>query len=443
MDELSLLGLHVAASLLSHGLFDGGKELIRKFRENPNVGRLVDNALEDVRNYEHLKSYIPLDCTETIYSTERSPLKDKVNEFLKSNIPNLLLLGDSGGGKSLFCAKLSLQLIEEYKRDHNNAPLPLLILLGKWASEVKHGQLIEAILKDDFGLPPKDIAALRKEKKFVFILDGYDELGFKEKEDIYTTNKLNNWGNARVIFTSRTHYLEKSEDYNIFYKKEPLANFRDLKSLKILYIAPYSTEQVESYLQEYAPDTWLICKNKINAIYNLKELASNPLLLYIITKTILSPIENEETEEIFTRPTLYQGFFGQWFEREVNRLRIAFDRELFFEFAEELAFEMFLEGKMEIKSPKKSLFRQNQAQLNSLLELFTSEDIQYVRARSGCPIKRTADNTYRFMHKSFQEFCVARKLCREINENNLKNLNKKLLTAEPAIIEFLSEMVKR
>lgn len=440
---------HIIDAFIAHALFEG----IERFREwlrnkgvegNPEVF-LKDN-LEALRNHPSLRFYVPLNCATDVYIRESSlALEEEINNLLQWGNHTVLLLGDSGSGKSTFCIRLASQLIEEYQKD-NQKPLPLLIRLGTSSSAVEHGELIDKELERRFGLSSHDITKLRNEKKFMFILDSYDELGEVGRKSIYTSNKLNEW-KAKVIFTCRTQYLEKSEEYIIF-----SLNPKDPTSLKTLYIVPFSTEQVDSYLQKYAPSDesqwkdWNKYKDKIKETYNLQELATNPLLLRIITETLPSLIKSGGTEGVFTRVKLYQGFFDKWFTEERDRLLLHtfIDKERFFKFAEKVAFEMFLAGKTEIELQEKDPFEENQVQAdNPLLKLLTSEETVHSQARSGCPIKRTADNTFEFMHKSFQEFCVARKLCNEINENKLENLNKKLLTAEPAIVQFLSEMVKR
>jgi len=408
------------------------------YGEHPTLQIFIKDKIDIIRHHHSLKFYIPLNVSESIYSYERNfDLEEKTYEFLNSNVSTLLLLGDSGSGKSTFCTHLSIKLIEDYRCDNNN-PLPVLIRLGFSLDATKRGRLIESEFYR-FGLSSTDIASLKKSIKFIFILDGYDELN--EKINIVAINKLSEW-NAKIIITCRTQYLENNEDYAIFSKVDPSSYKYFIESYKILYIIPFSEKNIDCYLMQYVKsgeskwDSWKIYKSKILKIYNLIELSTNPLFLSIITQTLPNLIEIQYTMEC-----IYQKFIEQWFEREKIRLKIIFDKEFFFEFAEELAFEMFISNKLQVKiTEKKSLFNKNQKKLERLIELFTIDHIDVINARSGCPIHRSGDGLYSFMHKSYYEYFTDRKLYVGINKSDFECLNKKNIAEESGIIYFLSEM---
>ncbi len=409
------------------------------YAERPKSENTIKENLDLIRNHPSLRFYIPLNCGETIYSRKSdNDLEQEVNKSLNGTSSVLLLLGDSGSGKSTFCNHLTLRLINEYQ-ENKNAPLPVLIKLGSSLDAINRGRIIE----DEFeriGLSIQEISDLQKNKEFVFILDGYDELELDRedkhgmKKNIFTTNRLSEW-KAKVIITCRAQILEDNEDYRSRFCREDTVSKRpDRDSLKTLYVVPFSDEKVESYLKKYAPSEcsewkdWMQFKEEITRLYNLRELAANPLLLSIITQTLPKARFGGD----FTRAKLYQEFFEQWFEREKAKLKI----KTFFRFAEKLSFRMFLEGKIEIEYEKED----DEGELSELTAFFASNKPKDILARSGCPIQKTGDYKYRFMHKSFQEFCVARKLCGTLKENNWTNLNKRLLTQVPAILYFLSEM---
>ena len=54
-------------------------------------------------------------------------------------------------------------------------------------------------------------------KKFLFLLDGYDEL--KVPKNMFITNKLNEWkGTAKLLITSRQEYLLAYGNYQRYFK---------------------------------------------------------------------------------------------------------------------------------------------------------------------------------------------------------------------------------
>ncbi len=416
------------------------------YPELPETENSIQDKLEIIRHHPSLRYYIPLNCGETIFSRDSDiDLQNETNRFFRKDSPSLLLLGDSGSGKSTFCTYLSLKLIDDYQKD-NNAPLPVLIRLGGAVKAAENDKIIEAEF-ERLGLSSQDIVTLKKDKELVLILDGYDELG--SKKNIFSTNRLGEW-KAKVIITCRTQYLDKEKNYQkLFAIKNPATNIPDPKSYKTLYIVPFSDRKVDEYLEQFSPSEeseWKDCKmykQKITSLYNLKELSSNPLLLFIITQTLpslLAKVEEGKIQSTFTRSMLYEEFFDIWFEMEGARLReCLIENDDFFEFAEELGYQMFLSGKAEIET-KKSLFKKTSKQSDDFEKFFTSDDVSIVQARSGCPIQRVGDNSYRFMHKSFQEFCVAKKFTHEIQDDILDNLNSKLLTEEPGILQFFPDL---
>ena len=58
---------------------------------------------------------------------ELFPLMDKAKNFVASGRQVMLLLGDSGSGKSVFSRRLEQELWKQY--DNSNDPIPLLISL--------------------------------------------------------------------------------------------------------------------------------------------------------------------------------------------------------------------------------------------------------------------------------------------------------------------------
>lgn len=401
-------------------------------------GIRIHNKIPDLQS-RLLPLYLPLNCSETVHSIEGSfDLLNETEKFLESDIPILTIFGDSGSGKTTFCYYLVKKLEEQFRRD-STAFCPVYIKLGTALKFVNEGTLIETELTKR-GLSEAEIITLKQRKNLLFILDGYDELGIKK--NIYISNHLDAW-DAKVIITCRKQYLKTIKDYLPLFSEEGSAFLPDGKSFKVLYITPFSSKKIDEYLKKFfsiqkKPDDWMYYKNKIDTIYNLRELAANPLLLYIIVSTF--PEMNKFLE--LTKGKLYLDFFNRWFDKEVFRLTKYhgfFEKHYFFEFAQELAFQMFISNNVEIVYEKRqSLFQANEK--NPFDIFFDSDTKEVVQAMQGCPIQRTEDNTYRFMHKSFQEFCIAKKICEEINRDNIDNLNRKLLTRDPAIINFIKEM---
>ncbi|MBF0591747.1 MAG: metallophosphoesterase [Nitrospirae bacterium] len=410
----------------------------------------LKSLLDDIQSRLRVPLYIPLTCANDILIHQSdTDLEYEVDKFLTDDQASvLLLLGDSGAGKSTFCARLFARLRDEYLKD-GDAPLPVFIKLGPLYDGVKAGTFVDDELRRH-GLGQLAISRLKQEKRVIFFLDGYDELG--EKLPLFQRDCLNGWTDAKVIITCRSQHLSKSDEFHLFHRVDPLTNRPDLRGFRSLYITPLSYKQVDDYLEGFVKtleaqwNTPEAYKKPILTIYNLRELSSNPLLLNIIVNTLPSLIKDGKDSTI-NRSRIYNELIMQWFEKERIRLESAerfysgsVDIAHFFEFAEVLAFEMFIEGKIQIQLPKKRLYGRKKENEGLLYELLTSDDIEYVKFRSGCPIQRVKDDTFTFMHKSYQEYFIARRLQQDISENSKDALNKRSLTKEPAIINFLTEM---
>ncbi|MBF0538996.1 MAG: NACHT domain-containing protein, partial [Nitrospirae bacterium] len=264
--------------------------------------------LNDMQGLFNAGLYVPLTCANDILIRQSdTDLCGEVGKFLADDQASiLLLLGDSGAGKSTFCAYLFERLRDGYVKG-GDTPLPVFIKLGPLYDGVKAGTFVDDESRRH-GFDPSAIARLKQEKRVIFFLDGYDELG--EKVWLFQKDWLKDWANAKVIVTCRSQHCSKSDDFHYFQRADILTNRPDLKGFSSLYITPFSEKQVDDYLEEFVntleakwktPEAY---KRQILAIYNLKELSSNPLLLNIIVKTLPSLTKSDKTSTI-NRGSIY------------------------------------------------------------------------------------------------------------------------------------------
>ncbi|MBI5789789.1 MAG: pentapeptide repeat-containing protein, partial [Candidatus Schekmanbacteria bacterium] len=384
---------------------------------NPPETYTISENSALIQNHPALKFYIPLKCADTIYSQHSDiDLEEKALAFLQNNSRLLLLLGNSGAGKTTFCRYLTLKLIDGYLAD-NQAPLPLYLDLGSAPKD----QLITTTL-NRAGLNEAEIESLRKKQKFIFILDAYDEYASKGN----LLNQFDKW-QAKIIISCRNRYLTRNEEISLFTPLNLDTNVHEGKLLKPLYIASFSPAQLTEYLKKYAAadespwKDWKQYLQKIDSSHTLKGQAANPLLLYLIVSILPGLSERGEQLNNYTRDKLYQAFF----ELQFSLGQSASGWEKFFHLAQDLAFAMFLAGKNQTAEP--GLLESYGLSLdNTLSSLF--------------PIQKCGENALRFIHQSFQEYFAAHKLYSETINNKWENLNKKLLTQDPAIIYFMAEM---
>jgi energy-coupling factor transporter ATP-binding protein EcfA2 len=148
-----------------------------------------------------------------------SPLMEEVEEYLAGKCQAMLILGDSGAGKSTFNHYVEYVLWDRYKP---GGPIPLFINLP--GLERPEKDLIAEQLKTH-RFTDTQIQELEQYRQFTLICDGYDESQLNC--NLHTSNSLNQAGQrkAKMIITCRTQYLG--------------SDYRDLFVPVALGVSPY------------------------------------------------------------------------------------------------------------------------------------------------------------------------------------------------------------
>ena len=135
----------------------------------------------------------------------------------------LLLQGTAGSGKSLFLRRLELKLWQAHDMDPT-APIPVYISLPAVAEA--QGDAVRATLRA-VGLSEGVMEQLRQEARFVFLLDGYDEVG--RGENVYERHRLGDW-KAHVLVGARSQFLLSLADYKSLFRHPETGNMSEVRS---------------------------------------------------------------------------------------------------------------------------------------------------------------------------------------------------------------------
>ncbi|KAK3804796.1 MAG: hypothetical protein JOS17DRAFT_826065, partial [Linnemannia elongata] len=405
------------------------------------------------------------------------PLLEKVLEFLASERQVMLVLGDSGSGKSTFNRQLEYRLCTDYKQ---GGPIPLLISLP--AIDRPDVDLIAKHLKAN-NFSDDQIQEMKQHRELILICDGYDES--QQQDNLHRSNALNQPGqwNTKMVISCRTQFLGPA--YVDRFKPQPTDRYasgsQDLFQEAV--ITPFSKDQVKSYVEQYAedPQTALGFKDqsawssqeymhKLAAIPNIMDLVKNPFLLTLALKTLPDLVaSNKDLASIrITRVRLYDMFVDQWLE--TNRLRIQpnkmsqKDLEAYMSLMEDdfigcgidymlrLAAAIFKE--QDGNPVVQYVHRQDK---DSWKAQFFGTDPEAKLLREASPLTRTG-NHFRFVHRSVLEFLLSRVIYNPVKtvEEDMGSdsetaalssdcnspLFKKNLLTEPSIILFLCDRVK-
>ncbi|OAQ25234.1 hypothetical protein K457DRAFT_23324 [Linnemannia elongata AG-77] len=369
----------------------------------------------------HLDSSSLIDQVQNKPSIE--PALRKVNEFLlAADSKVLLLLGDSGAGKSTFNLELERNLWTAYNRDKKW--IPLFVTLP--AINMPEEDLIAKHLRK-YEFTKNQIRELKYYRQIVLICDGYDEC--QKKVNLYNDNRLNQPGewNVKMVISCRSEYL--GSDYRIFFQPGCRNVRKGATQLQEAVIAPFSMAKINHYIKSYVTKyqipgetVWTAedYQSAIKSIPNLQDLVRNPFLLSLALEVLPSLVDlsKDLTSNQISRVTLYDQFVEQWVERGQIRL---IERSL--TGVDHVAFEILSEEGFKrnaigfLKGLAVAIFDEQDGK--PVVEYLPSRDISSWKAaffghgdgknllRETCPLSRTG-NQYRFIHRSVLEYALAR-----------------------------------
>ncbi|KAG0294754.1 hypothetical protein BGZ96_000508 [Linnemannia gamsii] len=353
-------------------------------------------------------------------------LLEKAQEFLESERQVMLVLGDSGAGKSAFNHQLEHRLWTDYKSED---PIPLYINLSD-IDRPDQDMIAKQLRFHDFS--DDQIQELRLYHQFIIICDGYDES--QQPVNLHRTNMLNQprqW-NTKMIISCRTQFLGPT--YFDRFKPQPDDSCptvsRDLFQEAV--IAPFSKDQIKDYLDQYVqdPESALLFQNKpvwsveeymdkLTNIPNLMDLVKNPFLLTLALKVLpdlVSPHRNLASIHI-TRVGLYDLFIEQTLE--ISKLRLETNTLT----PEELeAFGTLVDGGFVrrgvdyLRRLADAIFQEQDGNLMVQYDHqndrytwkadFFGTDPEVKLLRDSCPLTRNGTQ-YRFVSRSVLEYCFS------------------------------------
>ena len=400
----------------------------------------------DVSLQDDYGLYIPPSATLTQYAKSAFDLTGAVNDFIEGDKILMLILGESGSGKSFFGQALIKRKSELF---HSDDRIPLFISLPSLRSP-RTNLMYETL--GNHGFTKEEIEQLCKTQKFLLILDAYDEIN--TFDNLYTTNKLDAW-NAKIIITCRPSYLAQDANYKRFFMpykmQKPLA-----AAFQELFVAPFVRGQIEQYITQYLKvkgeelrneimvrddfsNEWLLpqtYKDWIEKVPGLKELAGQPFLLRITMDVLpdvvveFQALQDGEEKYRMTQAKLYDNFVRQWFARQENKLigsgetvGRSFQKDCM-AFAKSLAKKMHEQNLMVVYYEDNSSLDdafgdgdepvQNEA-MGQWAVFFSDETIPQdkaneerrqnrIRARRACLLKKVGNNQWSFIHASLRDY---------------------------------------
>ncbi len=411
--EISLL----TYTELVNSLADFDEYIERLIHDYENFGEYAQGErlpiIENMSRCDLYKYYVPLCCYGE--ETPSQPIADFLEEWSAESKRNYLaILGDYGTGKSSFCLQTTYALAKSYRTDPVGNRIPILVPLREYNKAVDIRQLVTNLLINQYKVKIASYEAFEKlldNGRVILLLDGFDEMATRVDKKVTLSNfrelaKLARPA-SKTILTCRTHYFKtQTEAAGLLSRRsdtELMAEIRQRRGFEITFMREFDTGQIETFLQKHTPD-WQSLLKRIHSTYNLEDLARRPVLLDIIVKTLP---RMDATYKTINSASLYETYTGFWIEHEDWRSNMSCEEKAFF--TTELAYQMLREGKESVHysslaSPIKEHFK-DKVQSHQDLDYFDND------VRTCSFLNRDAAGNYQFIHKSFMEYFVARKIC--------------------------------
>lgn len=366
--------------------------------------------------------------------SEGADLLDRARDWAGGQGKKLwLLLGDCGAGKTAFFHRFAYELAKSATED-KTAPAPLAVNLKEFPTAATLESLLQEHLRTsaDWHGNPAIILHLLETGRIVLLLDAFDEMGspaaIRNIEEQFRqmarpTARNGNCDNPRgnrILITSRTHFFKDQSPI----KKDAAkgADGKESRDSRLGQVArrfdaamdellPLGRGEIKKFLQNrLAASEAKKTEKLLSKTLGLKTLASRPILLEMIIKTLPSPTQ---TGGQATPTELYLRYTNLWIEDRFrgNIQTTPPQRKILLEM---LSRELWTAPKQKIHHKR----------LTSALENRPSDHIAGldlarvdIELRTADFIARTNDGYYSFSHRSFLEFFFAKHLLKTLREN--------------------------
>jgi predicted NACHT family NTPase len=339
----------------------------------------------------------------------------------------VLLLGEAGQGKTTILKRVFTIMVNRFMTNHRGHKLsiPVYIPLREFTfSGTDEVQLLWAHLRKNFPLAFEDFAFLTRNNQITFLFDGFDEIKGDQTQTLINENAASGIFSHSAILSCRKNFYEFylstsviQESYSIKVELRPL----EINDFLAQYITEFCRRKYRTALQVTPPGKII---ETIQESRELRDLAQRPLLLIMILDIFTNPHEMRETE--WNMAKLYKKYTEKWLKNEAAKAGSALKWEEKAALMEELAWSIYV-----ARAPSASAYGLYEAttftrnELSNFLKrratYYRNKLAQLVVSRYRNKLDQliediclrtfliiTSSDQYYFIHKSFQEYYVAK-----------------------------------
>ncbi|KAF9082110.1 hypothetical protein BGX23_012797 [Mortierella sp. AD031] len=412
--------------------------------------------------------YVPLQAKTNLLAPDKFSfsLMDKAKDFVASDRQVMLLLGDTGSGKSTFSRRLERNLWERYRGDRD--PIPLLINLlniDKPEQDLVSKHLRSAGFSENHF---KDL----KQRQLILICTGYDEACLTT--NLYSFNHLNQPGQwrAKVFISCRSAAV--GLDYRGRFQPQPTNRYNRSISdqFQEAVIAPFSKDQIKDYIlksstgkkaeksakdgDEAMSDDHLLAEEymeRLEQLPHMLDLVKNPFLLKLSLEALpkFEVDAQDASPTRLTRAILYDKFMDHWIDAQKTRLQTTLrqdQQEVFNRLSESgsSSKDGFKEHVIKyLKNLAITIFEDKEQGRSQVVQYsnlknqhnwkgrFFGADIETALLRDCSPLTRTG-NQYRFLHRSLFEYLVSCVIYEADRSGEVAPTSQSETTLTPALV---------
>lgn len=336
--------------------------------------------------YYAIKNYVPTRFSRIDPSNNEEPIPEYIalegekeplllEHFLKYeySIKNggkyYLCLGDCGMGKTTFLINLYYQTLKLHKY-----------------------KCVFISLQEENCI--EQIQAVEFQSKTILLLDALDENenALTDYAAFSTMLERATHNFYRVIITARTNFFENETKEQISNNKSNASMLDKLSSSRKYYISPFTDEDIKKFLRKRYHHNSKKIKKAWTIVEKNKNLSVRPLLLRFMDELLK---EDYSFEYDFQ---LYEYLFGKWIEREKRNINEDLGKNLYEEcllMAKRIYYQWQKNGKIGVY-------------LEDIKGDVTFGGIESIQLKGHALINRTSDGMYKFSHKSYWEFLLAK-----------------------------------
>lgn len=347
-------------------------------------------------------------------------LTDSVSELFKK-CSYLTIIGDAGSGKSTLVKHLFLNAIKE------KAGIPILIELRDLNEDENDFETFakKIISLNQISVNQEILDRLLRKGKFIFFLDGYDELNSNIKKSV--VKDINS-------------FIEKFTDNKFILTTRPFSDIEHLPLFHNYKMKDLSLEddEIKGFIYKQLPEEQELAKKIVDSINTnkstyIKSFLKNPLLLSLYILTFQSNASVPDKKYIF-----YRRVINALFSEHDSKTKLGFVREKTTKLSQE-KFELILKT-FSFLSFFESKFNFDKDYVYDKLKLIKKKnsDIRFDNnkfiydLKSAIALWSEEDGIISFSHRSLQEY-FASLFVKELNPEDNQRLYNKIINRFSAI----------